>query len=262
MTLADATILPLALKDVSFAAGGKRLIKDATCVFTPGLCTAVIGPNGAGKSLLLRLCHGLIRPSGGEVVWEGAAGRDPRPHQAMVFQRPVMLRRSATANIEYALSLRGVAPRLRREIAQDALDRTGLKRFARHPARVLSGGEQQRLALARAWALKPQVLFLDEPTASLDPAATHSVEEIVAAFRAAGTRVILTTHDLGQARRLADEVVFMHRGRILEKAPARNFFAGPENDLAQAFLKGELLWWRLGRDNRRPPKHQRTEDRP
>ena len=260
MNWADLTILPLALRDVSFAAGGKRLIKDVTCAFPSGLCTVIVGPNGAGKSLFLRLCHGLVRPSAGEIVWEGAQGRDPRPHQAMVFQRPVMLRRSAAANVEYALSLRGIAPRLRRAMAEDALARTGLRRFADHPARVLSGGEQQRLALARALALKPQVLFLDEPTASLDPAATHSVEEIVAAFRAAGTRVIMTTHDLGQARRLADEVIFMHRGRMLEKSPASAFFAKPENDLAQAFLKGELLWWRLGRDNRKPPKSSTAED--
>ena len=262
MNRTDPAILPLALRDVSFAAGGKRLIKDVNCAFPADLCTVIIGPNGAGKSLLLRLCHGLVAPSAGQVVWEGAQGRDPRPHQAMVFQRPVMLRRSAAANIDYALSLRGVAPARRRDMVADALARTGLARFAAHPARVLSGGEQQRLALARAWALRPQVLFLDEPTASLDPAATHSVEEIVAAFRAAGTRVIMTTHDLGQARRLADEVIFMHRGRMLEKSPAPAFFAGPENDLAQAFLKGELLWWRLGRDNRKPPKSSTTESQP
>jgi tungstate transport system ATP-binding protein len=242
------SILPLALKDVSFAIAGKRLIKDVTCDFAPGLCTVIIGPNGAGKSLLLRLCHGLLSPTEGAVMWEGARGRDPRPYQAMVFQRPVMLRRSVRANVDYALSLRGLPKAERREIVRDALEWTGLSHLAESPARVLSGGEQQRLALARVWALDPEVLFLDEPTASLDPAATHSIEELIAAIHAAGTRIIMTTHDLGQARRMADEVVFMHRGRVREKSLAAAFFAKPEDELAQAFVRGELLWWEMGRE--------------
>ncbi|MFQ5764359.1 MAG: AAA family ATPase, partial [Rhodospirillales bacterium] len=167
------------------------------------------------------------------------------------FQRPVMLRRSVAANVDYALKLRGMPAAERRAAVDDALGHTGLRRLAGMSARVLSTGEQQKLALARAWALQPEVLFLDEPTASLDPAATHAVEQIINAIDAAGTRIIMTTHDLGQARRLGDEVLFLHRGRILEKAPAERFFEKPENDLAQAFVKGELLWWRLGKDNRK-----------
>jgi len=242
------SILPLALRDVSFAIGGKRLIKNVDCVFERDLCTVIIGPNGAGKSLLLRLCHGLLPPSEGAVVWAGADGRDPRPYQAMVFQRPVMLRRSVAANVDYALALRGISRNERRAVVRDALEWTGLSHLADHPARVLSGGEQQRLALARVWALDPEVLFLDEPTASLDPAATHSIEELISAIHAAGTRIIMTTHDLGQARRMADEVIFMHRGRVREKSPAAAFFAKPENELAQAFVRGELLWWEMGRE--------------
>jgi tungstate transport system ATP-binding protein len=177
----------------------------------------------------------------------------------MVFQRPVMLRRSVAANVDYALKLRGMAAAERRAAVEDALGHTGLRRLADNPARVLSVGEQQKLALARAWALQPEVLFLDEPTASLDPAATHAVEQIINAIDAAGTRIVMTTHDLGQARRLGDEVMFLNRGRLLEKALAERFFSEPENDLAQAFLKGELLWWQRGRDNlkRKPPKQRR-----
>ncbi len=242
------TILPLELRQVSYAAGGKRLIKDFSCTLGAGPRTIVLGPNGAGKSLLLRLCHGLLAPSEGAVVWRGADGRQAARHQAMVFQRPVMLRRSVGANVEYALAVHGVPRRGRRERTAEALHRTGLERFADHPARVLSVGEQQRLALARAWALTPQVLFLDEPTASLDPSATYLVEEVIAAIHAAGTKIVMTTHDLGQARRLGDEVLFLHRGRLLERAAAEVFFAGPKNDLAQAFVAGELLWWR------RPPR--------
>ena len=245
------SILPLKFDAVSFEAGGNRLIKDVTFRFDPGLRTVIIGPNGAGKSLLLRLCHGLIKPSHGEVHWQFES--DAARHQAMVFQRPVMLRRSVAANIDYALKLRHV-PRLERtETIDRVLQATGLKRLADQPARVLSIGEQQKLALARAWALKPQVLFLDEPTASLDPAATHGVEEIIGAIHEQGARIIMTTHDLGQARRMADEVMFINRGRILEAAPAKQFFEKPENDLAQAFVRGELLWWKKGQDN---PKHQ------
>ncbi|MEE3051951.1 MAG: ATP-binding cassette domain-containing protein [Pseudomonadota bacterium] len=252
-------ILPLTFQDVSFEIGGIRLIKDLNCTLEAGPRTMILGANGAGKSLFLRLCHGLIRPTTGRVLWQGAKGRDPADAQAMVFQRPVMLRRSVAANVDYALKLRGMAAAERRAAVEDALGHTGLRRLADNPARVLSVGEQQKLALARAWALQPEVLFLDEPTASLDPAATHAVEQIINAIDAAGTRIVMTTHDLGQARRLGDEVMFLNRGRLLEKTPAERFFSEPENDLAQAFLKGELLWWQRGRDNlkRKPPKQRR-----
>ena len=244
MISADApSILPLELSQVSYQVGHQRLLKDVTCTLGADDITIIVGPNGAGKSLLLRLCHGLLEPSTGAIEWPGAAGRNPQNYQAMVFQRPVLLRRSVQANIEFALALRKVPRRRRRALGEEALRRAGLNRFATTSARVLSFGEQQRLALARSWALRPQVLFLDEPTASLDPAATHVIEEVILAMKNEGTKIIMSTHDLGQARRLADEVMFIHRGRLMEKADAEEFFAGPKNDLAQAFLRGELLWW-------------------
>ncbi len=245
------SILPLELDEVSFEAGGKRLIKDFTCRLDAGPRTVILGPNGAGKSLLLRLCHGLIRPTAGHIRWQGV---DPGSKQGMVFQRPVMLRRSVAANVDYGLKLQGVPKRERRAIVDDMLGRTGLRRLADRPARVLSFGEQQKLALARVWALKPEVLFLDEPTASLDPAATHAVEELIDAMHREGTRIVMTTHDLGQAKRIADEVMFIHRGRLLEWAPANRFFERPDNDLAQAFVRGELLWWQLGKDRQKISK--------
>jgi tungstate transport system ATP-binding protein len=158
----------------------------------------------------------------------------------MVFQRPVLLRRSAEANIRYVLALRGVPWARRRPLALAALERFGLAHLAARPARVLSGGEQQRLALARAWAAEPDVLFLDEPTSQLDPSATLAVETAVEAFHGAGTKVVMTTHDLGQARRLADEVLFLSRGRLVEHAPAAAFFQAPASPEARAFLAGEL----------------------
>ncbi len=235
----NASILPGRLAGLSYVAGGRRLIDGLDLALEAGPRTIILGPNGAGKSLTLRLAHGLIAPSAGRVVWQSprAAAR-----QAMVFQRPVMLRRSAAGNVDYALAL-GRVERPARAGRRDAvLARTGLTALARQPARLLSAGEQQRLALARAWVLEPDLLFLDEPTASLDPAATRAVEEIVNAIHAAGTKIVMTTHDLGQARRLADEVVFLHRGRLLEQAPAEAFFRAPASPEARAFLDGELLW--------------------
>lgn len=238
-------LLPLELKGVGFRHRGQPLLQGIDLRIAGRGKTIVMGPNGAGKSLLMRICHGLLRPTEGERVWRGPRGHrveDRRRRQAMVFQRPVMLRRSALANITYALAVQGYPRRRRRERAMAALTRFGLTALAQRPARVLSGGEQQRLALARAWALAPEVLFLDEPTAALDPAATKAVEEAVAGFDRMGTRIVMTTHDLGQARRLADEVVFVCRGRILEQTPAEVFFDAPRSREAQAFARGELVW--------------------
>jgi tungstate transport system ATP-binding protein len=232
------SILPLVLDRVSLSVNGNDIIRDVSLELRKQSCTVILGPNGAGKSVLLRLCHGLLQPTAGEIRWSG-----PQPHtrQAMVFQRPVMLRRSAAANIHYALARAGVPRAERRERAMDALRLVGLEAIADRAARVLSGGEQQRVALARAWALRPDVLFLDEPTASLDPAATRAIEEVIAAIRKGSTKVIMTTHDLGQARRLADDVVFLHRGRVVEHTPAATFFERPATDKAAAYLRGELL---------------------
>lgn len=238
----DASILPLTLRDVSYDVRGVRLIDSLSVNFTNGPRTVLLGPNGAGKSLTLRLCHGLIEPSSGTIRWQGPGRANARVHQAMVFQRPVMLRRSAAANIDYALSLRTADRGIRRTLLAESLEMAGLAAFARRPARVLSAGEQQRLALAWAWAVRPQVLFLDEPTANLDPAATRAVEEMIALIDAKGTKIIMTTHDLGQARRLADEILFLSYGRLVERAPAEQFFASPASPEGKAFLKGELLW--------------------
>ncbi len=239
-------ILPLELCGVSLTRGRKRVLKDIDCRFEAMPArTLVIGPNGAGKSLLLRVCHGLIAPDTGEVRWRGAAGgAGAERHQAMVFQRPTLLRRSARANLAFALRARGVGGPERGARIEAMLAKTGLARLADAPARALSFGEQQRLALARALVLRPRVLFLDEPTANLDPEGGHLVEELVSRVAADGVKIIMTSHDLNQVRRLADEVIFLHRGRIKERAPTERFFAGPQNDLAQAFLDGEPLWWR------------------
>ena len=237
-----ASIRPATVQALSFQAGGQTLLHGLDLALDRTSTTVIMGPNGAGKSLLLRLLHGLLTPSSGEVRWNGRApDRAVRRRQAMVFQKPVLLRRSVLGNVTYALKVHGVARRERRARAQEALAEAGLARLARRPARVLSGGEQQRLALARAWATRPEVLFLDEPTANLDPAGAHAVERMVAAIKDRGTKIVLTTHDLGQARRLADEVVFLHRGRLVERSPAQTFFDQPQSAQARAFLSGDLV---------------------
>ncbi len=252
------TILPLQVDRLAFRAGDVDVLVHATFSIEAGSRTVVLGPNGAGKSVLLRLLHGLLKPTDGTVKWsqDSAAARTA---QAMVFQRPVMLRRSVRENIEFALTtaasrkdgsqIAGVKttifspPRESvRERAEAILARAGLAHLAMRPARLCSGGEQQRVALARAWALAPEVLFLDEPTASLDPAATRTIEETIQAMHAAGTTIVMTTHDLGQARRIADRILFLHRGRLLEGTPAADFFNQPTTPEAQAFIRGELIW--------------------
>jgi tungstate transport system ATP-binding protein len=236
-------LLPLLLEDVTFRAAGKVLIDAVSTRISPGPPSLVLGPNGAGKSLLMRLCHGLIRPSSGRVRWQTESEMTARSRQAMVFQRPVLLRRSAEANVHYALRrARGIPRPQARQRARDALSRAGLSDLAKRPAHVLSGGEQQRLSLARAWSLSPQVLFLDEPTANLDPAGVRAVEDTIHAVAEDGVKIIMTTHDLGQARRMAGDVLFLHQGKLLEHESAEEFFAGPKTEPAQAFLEGRLLW--------------------
>jgi tungstate transport system ATP-binding protein len=227
-------MLPLCLDDITYRANGRELIRGISATIDAGPRTIILGANGAGKSLLLRLCHGLIPPTSGGIRWSG----DGR--QAMVFQRPVLLRRSAFENIVYALSLAGVRGDQGAERALESLRRFGLEALARRPARVLSGGEQQRLALARAWALAPRVLFLDEPTANLDPNATRHVEAAIGEFHAAGAKIIMTTHNLGQARRMGDEILFLAEGRLVERRPAIEFFGDPQSAEAREYLRGEL----------------------
>jgi tungstate transport system ATP-binding protein len=186
--------------------------------------------------------HGLLEPSAGSVEWNAAEHPGAPRKQAMVFQRPVMLRRSAQANVAYAVKVAGIPKAEREPMVRESLEGVGLAHLARRPARVLSGGEQQRLALARAWALHPEVLFLDEPTASLDPSATREIETVIRAFDAAGTKIVMATHNLGQARRLGDEILFIDRGQLVERAPVEQFFLKPQSAQAAAFIKGELPW--------------------
>ena len=236
------SLLPLELKHLSLETGGRRLVDRIDLKVQDRGITVILGPNGAGKSLLLRLMHGLIEPTEGFILWGNAPMDDKiRRRQAMVFQKPVLLRRTAAANVAYALGLRGLARRKRTTRAMQALELAGLQHHAFTPARVLSGGEQQRLCLARALSLDPEVLFLDEPTASLDPASTLAIERLLIDAKHRGIKVIVVTHDVGQARRLAQDIIFLHHGRLIEHQPAARFFERPLSDTARGFISGGFV---------------------
>lgn len=229
------SILPLRAENLTIIRDGNRLLDGVSFILPQGGITAVIGPNGAGKSLALRVCDGLVIADEGRVAW----AEDDRLRHAMVFQHPVMLRRSVRDNIRHALH--AVSHRNPQDRMEQALIRFGLAALADRPARLLSGGERQKLAIARAWALEPEVLFLDEPSSQLDPGATREIEMEIQALAKEGLTILMTTHDLGQARRLANRILFFNRGRLLEDRSAESFFNQPETREARAFLAGELI---------------------
>ena len=237
---APVTDLPVILEDATIVAGAVTILDGLSLTLAAGAPTLLIGPNGSGKTTLLRAVMGLIPLTRGRVSWGGRETASTA-RRAIVFQRPVMLRRSAAGNISYALAAAGVARARHLDRIDELLTLVGLSGMADRPARKLSGGEQQRLALARALARDPAILFLDEPAASLDPAATKGIEDIVRAVAARGVKVVMSTHDLGQAKRLAGEIVLLHRGRLIEQGPAPDFFAGPRTEDARKFIAGELL---------------------
>jgi tungstate transport system ATP-binding protein len=237
---APSTELPLVLDEVSLQAGATTLLDGVNLAITPGAPTLIVGPNGAGKTTLLRLCMGLTGPTRGRISWGGRTDTTPA-RRAILFQRPVMLRRTAAANVAYALAQAGAPRSQRAQRVAALLDRVGLSDLGQRSARRLSGGEQQRLALARALARDPELLLLDEPTANLDPAATRSVEDIILMAARSGIKIVMASHDLGQVRRLAGDVVFMVRGALCEQGQAADFLDHPTTPEAAAFVRGDLV---------------------
>ena len=237
---APSTDLPLVLDRVSLTTGATAILDQLSVTIAAGQPTLIVGPNGSGKTSLLRVCMGLARPTGGTVSWGGRFDVAPL-RRAFVFQRPVMLRRSVAANLDYALAHAGVPRKQRPARIAELLARVGLDDLAERPARRLSGGEQQRLALARALARTPEILLLDEPTASLDPAATRAVEDIVLAAARSGIKVVMASHDLGQVRRLGGDVVFMVRGSLREHRDAIDFLDHPATEDAARFVRSDLV---------------------
>lgn len=237
----DNPLLPLRVRGVRLERNGRILLDEVSFVLENRSIQVILGPNGAGKSLLLRVLHGLMTPDRGTVDWGGRSPQLAQPNLGMVLQRPVMLRRSVLANLTFALARTRVPRRQRRQRALEALQHAELQNLAHQPAPRLSGGEAQRLAILRAWIQRPKVLFFDEPCANLDPRSTHKIEHLIREIHAGGTQVILTTHDLAQARRLAGEVLFIANGRIQEHSAAAAFFQRPASQEAAAYLEGQLL---------------------
>ncbi|MDO9283423.1 MAG: ATP-binding cassette domain-containing protein [Aquabacterium sp.] len=235
----------ISLQQAGVRYGAQVALRGITLQVHRGDRIALVGANGAGKTTLLRLLNGLQAPSDGQralLPVDGAPGGRP-PVAAMLFQRPFLLHFSVRRNLQLALWLAGVPAAERAGRLQGALQRVGLQAMADRPARSLSGGQQQRLALARAWAVQPDILFLDEPTASLDPSARREVETLIDDFGRAGMALVMSTHNLGQAKRLASRVLYLDAGRLLADLPVDDFFH--RTDLppeAAQFLKGELPW--------------------
>ncbi|OBY28696.1 ATP-binding cassette domain-containing protein [Leisingera sp. JC1] len=233
-------MFPLKATGAQVRRRGKVLVGPVDLTLGGQGTSIIIGPNGAGKTTLLKMLHGIVRMNGGSLDW-ACPLEEAQKHQAFVFQTPVMMRRSVIDNIAYPLRLTGLSRRQARSRAADWAARVGLGEILERQATMLSGGERQKLALARALVREPQVLFLDEPCAALDGRATREIEEILAHAAGSGTRLIMSTHNMGQARRLADEVIFVLQGRIHEFRPAAEFFAGPETAQARAFLNGDIV---------------------
>ena len=227
------------LRGITFKPGGHRVLDGLDATIGAEGITAIAGANGAGKSVLLRIIDGLLTPNQGSVLFDGPGGEVRR---ALVFQRPALIRASVADNVALALSpLRLPTREVARRVGE-ALARVGLESRARDAARKLSGGEQQRLAMARAWVTEPNLLLLDEPTASLDPGATDAIERLIAEIAAGGTKVILVSHNLAQVARLARDLMVLANGRVVEHAPARQLLVHPQTPEARAYLKGEIPW--------------------
>lgn len=233
-------ILPLRVEKAEVTKQGKTILGPVSFNLEHAGFTVIIGPNGSGKSTLLRLLHGLERAKSGQVKWNCAAAQ-ARQHQAFVFQTPVMLRRSVIENALYPLRLKGMSTVQALTQAREWLERTGLSGLENRHVQFLSGGERQKLALARALAANPQVLFLDEPTTNLDGRATRDIEVLLTDAVKAGIRVVMATHDTAQARRLASDLLFLYRGKVHESNPATVFFKQPTTQEARAFLRGDIL---------------------
>lgn len=234
------SLLPLTLSGATARRRGRVLVGPVDLTLGSGGVTAVIGPNGSGKTSLLRMMHGLQHLSEGRVEWSVPEAL-ARARQAYVFQQPIVLRRSVEANLAFPLRLRGMGRNAARARAAEVAARFGLTAQLGQAAPSLSGGEMQRLALARAMVTRPEILFADEPCAALDGAATREIEAQLEGLSAAGTRLVIATHDMGQAKRIASDVVFMLHGRVHETGPAGPFFAGPCTAEAAAFLRGDIV---------------------
>jgi len=234
------SLFPLNLTDVQVRRKGKTVLGPVTITLGAFGLTIIVGPNGSGKTTLLRAMHGVERISAGQVQW-AVPSQIARERQAYVFQSPIMLRRSVTENLYYPLGLSGMSRADAAPLIANWITQIGLNGADQTQATRLSGGERQKLAIARALIRKPDVLFLDEPCANLDGRGTREIETLLLMARDAGTRIVMATHDLGQAKRLATDAMFILNGQIHETAPTPTFFNAPRTAQLAGFLSGDIV---------------------
>ncbi len=232
-------LTPIQFKDLSVILGQKIILDKINCKIKSNSITAVLGPNGAGKSIFLQTINGLFSIQSGRLTFNlMEINQEIRKQQAMVFQNPVLLRRTVIANLQFISNLRNKeSNRLLKKI----LSKVGLEGYEKKPARLLSGGEKQRLSMARALIINPNLLLLDEPTANLDPYSLNLIEDLVLEENSIGKTIIFTTHDMSQAKRLATDVIFLNKGKVLEQTISKTFFKSPKTLEAQKYINGEIL---------------------
>ena len=232
-------LTPIRFKDLSVILGQKIILDKINCKIKSNSITAVLGPNGAGKSIFLQTINGLVSIQSGRLTFNSIQNnQEIREQQAMVFQTPVLLRRTVMANMQFVLNLRN---RESNQLLKNILDKVGLEGYEKKSARLLSGGEKQRLSMARALVVNPHLLLLDEPTANLDPYSLNLIEDLVLEENSIGKTVIFTTHDMSQAKRLATDVIFLNKGKVLEQTVSKTFFKSPKTLEAQKYINGEIL---------------------
>ena len=232
-------LTPIQFVDLSVVLGQKLILDKINCKIKSNSITAVLGPNGAGKSIFLQTINGLVSIQSGRLTFNSMQNnQEIREQQAMVFQTPVLLRRTVMANMQFVSNLRN---KKSNQLLKNLLDKVGLEGYEEKPARLLSGGEKQRLSIARALIVNPNLLLLDEPTANLDPYSLNLIEDLVLEENSIGKTVIFTTHDMSQAKRLATDVIFLNKGKVLEQTVSKKFFKNPKTFEAQKYINGEIL---------------------
>jgi tungstate transport system ATP-binding protein len=232
-------LTPIQFVDLSVVLGQKLILDKINCKIKSNSITAVLGPNGAGKSIFLQTINGLVSIQSGRLTFNSMQNnQEIREQQAMVFQTPVLLRRTVMANMQFVSNLRN---KKSNQLLKNLLDKVGLEGYEEKPARLLSGGEKQRLSMARALIVNPNLLLLDEPTANLDPYSLNLIEDLVLEENSIGKTVIFTTHDMSQAKRLATDVIFLNKGKVLEQTVSKTFFKKPKTFEAQKYINGEIL---------------------
>ena len=233
----DKSFLPLEIKNLNYSIGSKEILYNLNIKIISDRITVIMGPNGAGKSIFLKILNGIIRPTSGKILWNEKVDESLVLNgQALVFQKPVLLRRSVKANLDFFDKLTNLNNYDKNQLLKivDLLDQKN------QPARLLSLGEQQRLSLIRALLLRPRLIMLDEPTANLDPASTKIIEDIIISLKEFGIKIIFVTHNILQAKRLADEVIFFDKGKLIEHSNAKEFFSNSKSMKVNNYLNGIL----------------------